>query len=183
MLKNILDKFSAKQNPKVKMEIEINDPEKPINGDLLIELFAKKAPISVKNFLDYVKDGFYEDTIFHRVIDGFMIQGGGFEQDKTKKESASIATFEGVISHLEGVISMASTGAKVPGENQFFICDVDRTDLDGNYAAFGKTIYGMNIVKSIADVKTETKYLSTGQPMDDWPVEDVIINSITMAKE
>jgi len=152
-------------------------------GAIAVELYDDEAPLTCQNFIKLVKEGFYDGLVFHRVIEGFMIQGGGFTQDKNKKESASIAAFEEGVSHLEGVISMASTGAGVPGNNQFFICDVDRTDLDGGYAAFGKTIYGMDIVKSIAKVKTETKYLSTGQPMDDWPVEDVIINKIIIVKE
>jgi cyclophilin family peptidyl-prolyl cis-trans isomerase len=154
-------------------------------GEIAVELYENQAPYTCENFIKLVKNGFYDGLVFHRVIDDFMIQGGGFTQERTNKDSpyGNIATFEGGISHADGVISMASTGAGVPGSNQFFICDGAQTSLDGDYAAFGKTIYGMDVVRDIAKVKTTTKYLSTGQPMNDWPEEDVIINKITMGKE
>jgi len=149
-------------------------------GTIKVDLYDNEAPKTCQNFIKLANDGFYNGLVFHRVIDDFMIQGGGFTQDKTKKESADIATFEGGLSHIDGAISMASTAAGEPGSSQFFICDGAQTGLDGDYAVFGKTIEGIEVVRQIALVETTTKYLSTGQTMSDWPVEDVIINSITI---
>ena len=149
-------------------------------GTIKVDLYDNEAPKTCENFIKLANEGFYDGLVFHRVIDDFMIQGGGFTQDRTKKESDSISTFEGGLSHIDGAISMASTDAKVPGTSQFFICDGAQTGLDGDYAVFGKTIEGIEVVREIAQVQTTTKYLSTGQPMNDWPVADVIINSITI---
>ncbi len=149
-------------------------------GTIKVDLYDDEAPETCENFIKLANDGFYDGLVFHRVIDDFMIQGGGFTQDQTREESDSISAFEGGLSHIDGAVSMASTAAGEPGSSQFFICDGAQNGLDGDYAVFGKTIEGMEVVREIAQVETTTKYLSTGQPMDDWPVEDVIINSITI---
>jgi peptidyl-prolyl cis-trans isomerase B (cyclophilin B) len=145
-------------------------------GTIRIELFEDKVPITAGNFKDLAEDGFYDGLVFHRVISGFMIQGGGFEADGTQQNSDQI-TFEThpEVRHVDGAISMASTAAKSGGTNQFFICDGAQHGLDDDYAAFGVVIEGMEIVQSIANVETTQKY-----GMDDWPVNDVIINSITI---
>jgi peptidyl-prolyl cis-trans isomerase B (cyclophilin B) len=151
-------------------------------GTFKVELYKDKMPITVNNFVKLVNDGFYNGLVFHRVVHNFMIQGGGFYSNGTQKSSpyGNIAFETSDVKHVDGAISMASTGAKVGGGAQFFICDGAQTSLDGNYAAFGKVIDGMDVVRAIAALDpdhTTTKYGS----YQNWPVNDVIINSITIA--
>ena len=155
-------------------------------GLIAIELYNDKAPITCQNFIKLVNDGFYDGMIFHRVMDDFMIQAGSTFPDGTQKQSpyGNIA-FEGPaqgndISHIDGVISMASTGAGFGGSSQFFIMDGDNPSLDGNYAAFGKTIYGIEVVRDIADEPEDGSYGTNegGRPTNG----DIIINSIKMVK-
>jgi cyclophilin family peptidyl-prolyl cis-trans isomerase len=129
-----------------------------------------------------VNDGFYDGVIFHRVMDDFMIQAGNTMPDGTTKESpyGQISKFEGSLNHEDGTISMASTGAGVPGEAQFFICDGAQPGLDGSYAAFGKTIYGIEVVRDIADEPQDGSYGSVGGGK---PLNDIIIEKIFMAKD
>ena len=149
-------------------------------GLIAVELYTDRAPKTCENFMNLANDDFYDGLVFHRVIDDFMIQGGGFKPDMTQKNSESISVFEGNIQHEDGTISMASTDARVPGSNQFFICDGAQSGLDGDYAAFGKVILGMDVVRQISQVSTTTKNLPSGQPMSDWPVDDILINSVTI---
>jgi len=148
-------------------------------GTIKVELYEDKASITAGNFKDLANDGFYDGLVFHRVIDDFMIQGGGFESDGSSHNSDQIS-FESSpeLLHVDGAISMASTDAKVGGSNQFFICDGDQHNLDNNYAVFGIVIEGIDVVRSIASVDTTTK---NGMP--NWPVDDVIINSITIENQ
>ncbi len=131
-------------------------------GTLHVELYGKEAPITVANFVKLAEKGFYNDTTFHRIIDGFMAQGGGYDKNGTPKEADTIkGEFEinGVrnrIKHTEGVISMARVGgAPNSASSEFFIVDATTADnstaLDGNYAAFGKVTDGMEIIKKICD--------------------------------
>lgn len=131
-------------------------------GTLHVELYGKEAPITVANFVKLAEQGFYNDTTFHRIIDGFMAQGGGFDKNGSPKDSDTIkGEFEinGVrnrIKHTEGVISMARVGgAPNSASSEFFIVDATTADnsasLDGNYAAFGKVTSGMEIIKKICD--------------------------------
>jgi cyclophilin family peptidyl-prolyl cis-trans isomerase len=114
------------------------------------------------------------------VIDNFMIQGGGFYPNGTQKQDPYGAIKREIspdILHVDGAISMARLTTPVDSAtSQFFICDSAQTSLDGGYAAFGKVVDGMDVVRAIAAVTTTTKYTS----YEDWPVEDVIINSITI---
>lgn len=138
------------------------------HGDIILELDAKTAPITVKNFMDLVNDGFYDGLTFHRIIENFMIQGGdpkangtGGNTDKNGKEINIKGEFSdnGVannISHKRGVISMARSGSQYnpsayynTASSQFFICNADSPHLDGQYAAFGHVISGMDVVDSI----------------------------------
>ena len=148
-------------------------------GIIKVELYQDLVPITVNNFVKLANEGFYDGLVFHRVIDGFVIQGGGFEPDGTQHNSDQI-TFETNPNalHDDGAIAMASTGAGVGGTNQFYICDGAQHGLDGNYAVFGITIEGLDVVKEIASVDTTTKY-----GMSDWPTNDVIINSITIENQ
>lgn len=158
---------------------------KTSKGDLTIELFEDKAPISVKNFLEYANEGFYNGTIFHRVIDGFMVQGGGFSSDMTQKTTKAPIKNEATngVKNTRGTLAMARTGVVDSATAQFFINVVDNPYLDyqspGNYgyAVFGKVIKGMDVVDKIKDVKTGTK-----GPHRDVPVEPVEIISVTLEK-
>lgn len=131
-------------------------------GRILLELDAKAAPVTVENFLGYVKAGFYDGTIFHRVIPGFVIQGGGFSQDYTKKPTRDPIKNEAKngLKNARGTISMARTMDPNSGTSQFFINLVDNAGLNPGgfdpygYAVFGKVIEGMDTVDKIAKVKT-----------------------------
>lgn len=151
-------------------------------GAIAVELYTDQAPYTCENFINLVNDGFYDGMIFHRVMDGFMIQAGNTMSDGTTKTSpyGKIEKFEGDVSHEDGTISMASTGAGVPGEAQFFIMDGARSSLDGSYAAFGKTIYGIKVVREIADEAHDGGYDDAGGGK---PYNDIIINKIKMVKE
>jgi len=151
-------------------------------GVIAVELYFDQAPETCQNFITLVKDGFYDSMIFHRVMDDFMIQAGNTMPDGTTKESpyGQISKFEGNLNHVDGTISMASTNAGVPGEAQFFICDGAQPGLDGSYAAFGKTIYGIKVVQDIADEEQDGSYGSVGGGK---PLNDIIIQKIYMVKE
>jgi len=146
-------------------------------GNIEIELYPEKAPITVANFLEYVDSNFYSNLIFHRVISGFMIQGGGFESNGSQKQTKSpikLETNKG-LSNLTGTIAMARTKVLDSATSQFFINTVDNLGLDYStqdpgYAVFGKVISGMDVVYEIEKVETTTK---SGH--ENWPVEDVVI--------
>ena len=127
------------------------------HGDIVIKTFDDKAPETVKNFLDYCREGFYNNTIFHRVINGFMIQGGDPKGDgtggskKTIKGEFAQNGVENNLSHTRGVISMARSNEPDSASSQFFIVQADSTYLDGQYAAFGKVTKGMDIVDKICE--------------------------------
>ncbi len=132
------------------------------NGGIIeIELYPEVAPISVKNFEKLVSEGFYDGIIFHRVIEGFMIQGGdplgmgyGGSDEKIKGEFLANGVVN-KLSHTRGVVSMARSQDPDSASSQFFICHQDATFLDGNYAAFGKVVNGMDVVDAIAEVETD----------------------------
>ena len=131
-------------------------------GIIKIELDETAAPITVENFKQLVADGFYDGLIFHRVISGFMIQGGdptgtgcGGSQNNIKGEFRMNGV-NNPISHLRGVISMARSGHPDSASSQFFICHEDAKFLDGQYAAFGKVFEGMDVVDRIANTATNS---------------------------
>ena len=132
------------------------------NGKTIrLELDAKAAPITTENFLSLVKDGFYDGLIFHRVIPGFMIQGGdplgngmGGSEKKIKGEFAANG-HPNPIRHVRGVISMARSMDKNSASSQFFIMHADAPHLDGQYAAFGKVVEGIETVDEIASIPTD----------------------------
>ncbi|MCJ7572268.1 MAG: peptidylprolyl isomerase [Candidatus Thermoplasmatota archaeon] len=150
-------------------------------GLIVVELYNDKAPKTCDNFIKLAKSGFYDGLVFHRVIDNFMIQTGGFLPDGTQKSSSygNIQFETSDLKHVDGAISMASTGAKVGGSAQFFICDGAQSSLDGNYAVFGKVIEGMDVVREISSVQTTTKFGS----YNDWPINDILINNIEILNE
>ena len=169
-------------------------------GDIVLELNAEKAPITVENFLGYVKKKHYDGTVFHRVIDGFMIQGGGFALTDGKlveKTSGKGIKNEGQngLSNDRGTIAMARTNDPNSATAQFFINVTDNAMLNypsnGGYAVFGKVIEGMEVVDKIKSVKTGTSKLSmlhpmTGEklemPSQDVPTENVVIVSATVVE-
>jgi len=153
-------------------------------GSVKIELFQNKAPISVKNFLDYVADKHYDDTIFHRVIPGFMIQGGGFRPGMIEKGSRPPIRNEASngLRNERGTLAMARTNDPNSATNQFFINVVDnpmlnRSGASAGYAVFGKVIDGMDVVDKIRVVATADR-----GGHENVPVEDVIIKSIRAAE-
>ena len=155
-------------------------------GDIVIALDAAKAPKTVDNFLKYVKAGHYNGTIFHRVIPGFMIQGGGMTPDMKEKSTRAPIPLESRngLSNVRGSVAMARTGDPNSATSQFFINvqDNDRLDAanarDGNgYAVFGKVVSGMDVVDKIRTVPTGSK-----GPHDDVPNAPITINKATVEK-
>lgn len=151
---------------------------KTSKGDIKVELYKEKAPISVENFLSYVNDGYYSGTIFHRVIKNFMIQGGGFTADMKQKSPKDPIKNEAKngLSNSKGTLAMARTAVVDSATSQFFINHADNKFLDHGtrdygYAVFGKVIEGMDIVDKIAIVPTGHQ---------DVPTETVTIESITL---
>jgi peptidyl-prolyl cis-trans isomerase A (cyclophilin A) len=152
-------------------------------GDIVIELYPDKAPKSVQNFLAYTKEGFYNGTIFHRVINNFMIQGGGMTRDLTQKRTKPPIQIESQngLKNKAGMVSMARTSQPDSATSQFFINTVDNPDLDfpapdgHGYTVFGKVIKGIETVNKIRAVAT----IKTGN-MGDVPVSPIIIDSVTL---
>ena len=145
-------------------------------GEIYLELYPEYAPETVSNFVSLVKDGFYDGLTFHRIIRGFMIQGGDPEgtgfggSDKTiKGEFASNGFTQNTLSHERGVISMARSQMPNSASSQFFIVHEDSTFLDGDYAAFGVVTEGMDTVDEIASVATD---------YNDRPITPVVIEKM-----
>lgn len=157
--------------PRVIIEME--------NGKkMTVELYPKEAPITVANFLKLVDDGFYNGLIFHRVISGFMIQGGdplgtgyGGSENSIKGEFRANGV-NNTIRHTRGVISMARSQSPNSASSQFFIMHKDAPYLDGQYAAFGKVVEGIDVVDEIASVETD---------YNDMPLKPQKIKTITVA--
>jgi len=153
-------------------------------GSIEIELNKEKAPITVENFLNYVMSGAYDGTVFHRVKDGFMIQGGGFTIDGKKKSTnppIKLESNNGLLNEV-GTIAMARTNIPDSATNQFFINLKDNSFLNYSptspgYAVFGKVVKGMDIINNIKRVKTSVK-----NGMKDWPVDDVLIKKVFLKK-
>ena len=142
-------------------------------GEFEIELFEDKTPITTKNFIDLAQDGFYDGVIFHRIIDGFMIQGGDPTGTGMGGPGYTIEDeFTPELTHeSEGILSMANTGRPHTGGSQFFITLAATPWLDGHHTVFGKVVKGMEVVREIGHVKTGPR---------DRPVHDVVINKITI---
>ena len=155
------------------------------HGDITIELDTEKAPISVKNFLDYANSGFYDGTIFHRVIGNFMLQGGGFEPGMKQKPTKAPIQNEAAngLKNDNYTVAMARTGAPHSATAQFFINVKDNDFLnypgqDGwGYAVFGKVVNGKEVVDAIRKVKTGNR-----SGFQDVPLEDVIITKVEVIR-
>ncbi len=169
----------VKGNPKVLVSTSL--------GDMTIELYPDKAPVTVKNFLAYVEEGFYNGTIFHRVVPGFVIQGGGFTAEMEQKSvEAPIKNEAGNgLKNDVGTVAMARTAVVDSATSQFFI-NLKNNDFlnhrgespaEFGYAVFGKVIAGMDVARKIEAVKTENRGIHQNVP-----VEPVIIKSIAVLK-
>lgn len=148
-------------------------------GIITAELYEQQSPLTVENFLNYVDKGFYDFTIFHRVIPDFMIQGGGYTPRPVKKQTNKPIQNEADngLKNTLGTLSMARTNDPHSATSQFFINTANNSFLDANannagYAVFGKVTSGMDVVRDIEQVQTSSV------PAADWPVEPVIIESI-----
>ena len=166
------------------MKVKINVKD---FGTMIAELYPEKAPKTVENFVSLVKSGFYSGLIFHRVIAGFMIQGGGFDEELEHKETdapiygefAANGFPQNDIKHTRGVLSMARTMDPNSASSQIFIMHMDSPHLDGQYAAFGKVTEGFEVIDAIANVETTTKKWY----YQDCPRDNVVIESIEMIEE
>jgi cyclophilin family peptidyl-prolyl cis-trans isomerase len=167
---------AANSSPRVKMVTSL--------GTIIIQLNAKAAPRTVDNFLSYVKDGFYDGTIFHRVIAGFMIQGGGFDAHMKRRPTRApiINEADNGLSNRTGTIAMARTSDPHSATSQFFINAKDNTFLDHHsktaqgwgYCVFGRVVKGMNVVRAIEHVPTTIR-----AGMRDVPITPVVIKRVT----
>ncbi|MGA7776697.1 MAG: peptidylprolyl isomerase [Paraburkholderia sp.] len=155
------------------------------HGIIKLELDAEKAPKSVENFLNYVKAGHYDNTVFHRVIDGFMIQGGGFEPGMKQKPTEAPITNEANngLKNVNGSVAMARTNDPHSASAQFFINVNDNDFLNHSsptpqgwgYAVFGKVVDGLDVVEKIKKVKTGSKGFHQDVPADDVIIEKAVI--------
>lgn len=188
----------AQQKKETKMDIPKGNPivlMKTSMGSVKIELFEDKAPVTVKNFLGYVDDKYFDGTVFHRVIKGFMIQGGGFEAAVPIKQKPTkdpiINESENGLKNDRGTLAMARTNDPNSATSQFFINVVDnaflnRTPGNPGYAVFGKVVEGMDVVDKIRGVKTGMSPAisvyqgkEVKQQFQDVPEKNVVIESIT----
>ena len=157
-------------------------------GNIVIELNEQAAPVTVKNFLGYVEEGFYDGTIFHRAIPNFMIQAGGFTAEMERKQPHAPIKNEFKLSNVRGTIAMAKSGGDPDSATcQFFISLTDNSrNLDnqnGGFPVFGKVVEGMDVVDAIASVVTTTRKNKKGIDMGDVPVELVVIKSARVVSE
>ena len=155
------------------IEIEMEN-----GGIIKAELYPDIAPITVENFVKLIKDNFFDGLIFHRVISGFMIQGGGYDAEGNSKQAESIVGefsangHKNDLKHTRGILSMARTMFPNSASSQFFIMHKDAPHLDGQYATFGKVTDGMDIVDDIATCETN---------FNDEPINKQIIKTIRLA--
>lgn len=171
------------------VEVEIVVMETSL-GTIEIELNRDLAPITVENFVSYVEEGFYDEVSFHRIIKGFMIQGGGLDSTGEYKETRDPIAIESQngLKNVRGAIAMARSSDPDSATSQFFINTVNNENLDYpsfdgyGYTVFGLVISGMEVVDAIEAVATDTRDTLYG-PMSDWPVEDIIIISAYMKIE
>jgi len=171
------EKMEAKSKM-VKMETSL--------GNIVIELNEEAAPVTVKNFLDYIEEGFYDGTIFHRVIPNFMIQGGGFGPDMERKDTREpiINEASNGLKNERGTIAMARTSHPDSASSQFFINHRNNTNLNytsannPGYTVFGKVVEGIEVVDEIAAVKTTSK-----GSYRDVPAETVLIKSVKIVQD
>lgn len=163
----------AEVGPRVRMETTF--------GTIVIELYEDEAPITVENFLRYVDEGFYSNTLFHRVIPGFVIQGGGYTVGLNEKETHDpiVNESDNGLKNLRGTIAMARTNDPDSATSQFYFnladnAHLDRTETNAGYAVFGRVFEGLDVLDRIAAVETTSR-----SGFDDVPVQDILIRSVT----
>lgn len=171
--------FFAQAEPKALIETNL--------GKIEVSLDEEKAPKTVANFINYAKKGFYDQTVFHRVIDGFMIQGGGYTADLAEKQTGKAISNEASngLKNSIGTIAMARTGNPHSATSQFFINTADndflnfknKTPQGYGYAVFGKITQGMDVVKRISKVKTQARSFHQNVP-----VQTVVIKKVSIVK-
>ncbi len=174
------------QFPRVTFTIAEQSGEEPVElGRITVELRPDKAPLTVENFLSLVESGFYRGVIFHRVIKGFMIQGGGMTPHFDQKPARSIrgefisnGYMANDLKHKRGTISMARTSDPDSASSQFFIMHEDAPHLDAQYAAFGQVVEGMEVVDRIATVKTGRYEFYTDVPRVCIVITDAVIEKV-----
>ncbi len=173
------DKEMTEENVKVLVEMESGD-------EFVIELYPEYAPQTVQNFVDLVTDGFYDGVGFHRVVDGFMAQGGdpegtgmGGSGVQIPGEFAANGFTQNTLSHTRGVISMARSQNPDSASSQFFICYDDASFLDGQYAAFGKVVEGMEVVDAFLKVQRTPNAM--GELAS--PAEPIVMKSVTIIED
>ena len=167
----------------MRIEIQTN------HGTLVAELDAEKAPKSVENFKSYAEKGYYDGTVFHRVIGHFMIQGGGFDENLERKQTDAAVENEAAngLTNDRGTLAMARTGDPHSATSQFFINTVDNdflnyksSDMQGfGYCVFGKVVEGMDVVDKIREVNTGSVSSSMGM-LDDVPLEAVVMTKVSI---
>lgn len=168
----------------------MNNPIIKINvrdfGTMTAELYPEKAPKTVANFVKLAEEGFFSGLIFHRIIKGFMIQGGGYDENMDHKDAESIkgefkanGFMQNDLKHTRGVLSMARTQDPDSASSQFFVMHMDAPHLDAQYAGFGKVTEGLDVLDAIASVKTG----NFGWYMQDVPKTPVIIDSIEVVSK
>ncbi len=172
----VSDAPESSTNPRVQMQTSM--------GEIVIELYPDKAPKSVANFLQYVDDGFYNGTIFHRVINGFMIQGGGFTPDMVQKQTRTpvLNEADNGLRNTVGTIAMARTMDPHSATSQFYINVAMNSTLDfrektprgWGYAVFGRVVKGMDVVKAIKSTSTTSKGMYR-----DVPATPIMINNVS----
>lgn len=193
---SVLVRTTQAVNPQVTLQIAGGQ-----SGTIVLELYKDKAPITVANFLNYVQSGFYNGLIFHRVIEGFMVQGGGFDIDLKYKTPSSSILNESTngLSNRRGTIAMARSSTPHSATSQFFINHGDNEFLDfgsvgydamnntyyywPGYCVFGHVISGMDVVDNIAEMETGSVENPDGIMLQDVPIENVIIQSATITLE
>ena len=156
-------------------------------GDMLVELFPQAAPKTVANFVQYVQDGHYDQTVFHRIVRNFVIQGGGYDRDLQKKEvrEAVINEADNGLSNTLGTLAMARSLARDSARDEFFINAVDNPELDHNdqtdegygYAVFGQVVDGLDVLKKI-----NWKVVKPRPDFPELPKEEVVIRSLQVVE-
>lgn len=163
------------------IEIKVKD-----FGTMTAELYPEKAPKTVANFVKLAEEGFFDGLIFHRIIKGFMIQGGGYNEEMEHKDAEAIrgefkanGFMTNDLKHTRGVLSMARTSDPDSASSQFFVMHMDAPHLDAQYAGFGKLTDGLDVLDEIASVKTG----NYGWYMQDVPKTPVVIETIAVVSK
>lgn len=163
----VLPNIISATNPIAKISVEVEYPNKTVDGDIIIELYENEAPKTVKNFVQYVRDEFYDNTLFHRVVKGFVVQAGGLNENRKRKATRRPIANEAhnKLPHTRGSVAMARTSDIHSATSQFFIDLTNNPELDYKnstrsgygYTVFGKVFQGMDLVDKIADIPVYTE--------------------------